>query len=300
MAMVMEHNLIAKCRTIVSGATLFVLTCGWSWSGTARAQAAAATKLQFEVASVKQNISESDASNMNHRLADRFTATNTPLFFLILDAYEVKGHQLIGAPDWTWNKSYDVIGTFPGGIRPHVHEIHLMEQHLLEDRFDLKLHPEQREIAAYDLVLTRKDGQLGPQIHKSSMDCTAWAADGRPKTDAGPKSPVAPSGERPVCSLLTTRTWLSGGARTIEDIAGSLEAMVDRPVVNKTGLTGVYDVDLQWARTDLHAGDTAPASTADAPSLFTAVEEQLGLKLIPHKEKFDVLVVDDVQPPTPN
>jgi len=266
---------------------------------TANAQSAQIAPQQFDVTSVKQNPSQNTDSNINRQLPDRFTATDVPLFFLILDAYEVNGHQLIGAPDWTWNKSYDIVGTFPSDNHPQDHEIHLMEQHLLEERFDLKLHPEQREIPAYDLVLAKKDRQLGPQIHPSSMDCAAWAANGRPKTIAASKSPVSPSGERPVCKLLTTRTWLSGGARTIGDLSRSLEAMLDRPVVDKTGLIGAYDIDLQWARTDLHA-DTAAAAPTDAPSLFTAVEDQLGLKLVPHKEAFHVLVVDHVQPPTPN
>ena len=255
---------------------------------------------QFEVASIKQNPSATTESNLNHRLSDRFTATNVPLGFLILDAYEIKGHQLIGAPDWIWNKSYDIIGTFPAVKRPQLHEIHLMEQQLLVERFDLKLHAEQRDIPAYDLVLVRKDEHLGPQLHKSSMDCAAWTANGRPEVDGTLKSPVSPAGKRPVCNLLTTRTWLSGGARTIQDLAGSLQAMLERPVLDKTGLTGTYDIDLQWARTDLHADGDAAATSSDAPSLFSAVEEQLGLKLVSHKELFSVLVVDRVQAPAPN
>ena len=285
-------------RAVILSIALNMLICGRSLPAVAQpTPPAEAAKPQFEVASVKQNLSQTDQSGMNHGLPDRFTATNVPLLFLILDAYEIKGHQLIGTPNWTWDKAYDIAATFPDGPRPKLHQVHLMEQNLLQGRFDLKLHPEQRETPVYDLVLARKDGKLGPQIHKSSMDCAAWAANGRPKTDAEPKSPVSPSGERPVCGLLTTRTWLSGGARTIQNLAGSLEAMLDRPVMDRTGLTGAYDIDLQWARTDLHADD---AASTDAPSLFTAVEEQLGLKLVPHKEKLDVLVIDHIQPPTPN
>ena len=175
-----------------------------------------------------------------------------------------------------------------------------MEQQLLVERFDLKLHAEQRDIPAYDLVLVRKDEHLGPQLHKSSMDCAAWTANGRPEVDGTLKSPVSPTGKRPVCNLLTTRTWLSAGARTIQDLAGSLQAMLERPVLDKTGLTGTYDIDLQWARTDLHADGDATATSSDAPSLFSAVEEQLGLKLVPHKELFSVLVVDHIQAPAPN
>jgi len=255
---------------------------------------------RFEVTSVRQNTSETTASSLNHDLPDRFSATNVPLVFLILDAYEVKGHQLIGVPDWAWSKSYDVIGTFPAGGRPNLHQVHVMEQQLLAERFNLKLRPEQREAQVYDLVLAKKDGGLGPQIHKSSMDCRVSTADGPPKADGATKSPVSPRGERPVCALLATRTWLSGGARTVQDLASSLESMLDRPVVDKTGLTGRYDMDLQWARIDLHADGNNAEESGSAPSLFTAVQEQLGLKLVSRKELYPVLVVDHVEAPTPN
>lgn len=255
---------------------------------------------RFEVTSVKQNSSETTASSLNHDLPARFSATNVPLFFLILDAYEIKGHQLMGAPDWAWSKSYDVVGTFPAGARPDLHRVHLMEQQLLAERFNLKLRPEQREVQVYDLVLAKKDGDLGPQFHKSNMDCAASTASGRSKKDGATKSPVSPTGERPVCALLATRTWLSGGARTVQDLASSLESMLDRPVVDKTGLTGRYDMDLQWARMDLHADGNNAEESASAPSLFTAVQEQLGLKLVSRKELYPVLVVDHVEAPTPN
>ena len=85
----------------------------------------------------------------------------------------------------------------------------------------------------------------------------------------------------------------------MQDLAGPLGAMVDRPVVDKTGLTSAYDLDLQWDP-DLHADAAASAPSTEAPSIFTALQEQLGLKLVPQKEKFDVIVVDQVQPPSPN
>jgi uncharacterized protein (TIGR03435 family) len=175
-----------------------------------------------------------------------------------------------------------------------------MLQQLLADRFDLRGHREQRELPAYDLVVARKDGRLGQQIHKSSMNCTAWIADGRPKTATGSRSPVSPSGERPICKTIATRKWLTGGARTMPDLAASLQSMLGRPVVDSTGLTASYDIDLQWAAMDLHAEEAATATSNEGPSLFTALEEQLGLKLVPHKEKFNVFVVDEIKPPTPN
>jgi uncharacterized protein (TIGR03435 family) len=255
--------------------------------------------LHFEVTSVKPNASDATDSSLNHQLPDRFTASNVPLGFLLLDAYEIKAHQLVGTPSWTWDKSYDVIGTFPVA-NPQLHEVHLMEQQMLIERFDLRLHSEERVIPAYDLVLARKDGRLGSKLYHSDMDCAAWAANGRPEVSDRSKSSVSPTGKRPVCNLLTTRTWLSGGTRTIQDLADSLQAMLGRPVLDKTGLTGKFDVDLQWSRTDLHADDNASSPSTDDPPIFTAVEEQLGLKLVPHKEAFNVLVLDHIQAPTPN
>jgi uncharacterized protein (TIGR03435 family) len=99
--------------------------------------------------------------------------------------------------------------------------------------------------------------------------------------------------------MIATRKFLTGGTRTMEDLAGTLQSMVARPVVDRTGLAGAFDIDLQWSPTDLNA-DGANASTNEGPSIFTAVEEQLGLKLVPQREKFDVLVIDRVKLPTAN
>jgi uncharacterized protein (TIGR03435 family) len=286
--------------TFILCMALSALACSSLSPVEARAQAAEATTPHFEVATIRQNVTQSTQSNTNNRLPDRFVATNMPLRFLILDAYELRADQLVDAPQWTWDKSYDVIGTYPGHTRPPVHQINLMLQQLLADRFGLKMHPDQRDLRAYNLVLARQDGRLGPQLHKSDMDCTAWVAAGRPKAASARPSPVSPSGARPSCSLLATRKWLTGGARTMQDLTAALQSMVDRPVVDRTGLTGSYDVDLQWAPMDLHADEDAAATLNDGPSLFTAVQDQLGLKLDSHKEKFDVFVVDAINPPSAN
>jgi uncharacterized protein (TIGR03435 family) len=253
---------------------------------------------KFEITSVRENRSDSTESDLNHRRPDRFTATNVPLGFVILDAYEIKAHQLSGTPDWMWNKSYDIVGTFPA-LNPDIHQVHLMEQQMLADRFILTLHKEQHEIAAYDLVFAKKDEHLGPQLHRSTMDCAAWVANGRPPLE-GATSPISSTGMRPVCSIVATRTWLSAGARTLQDLALSLQAMVGRPVIDKTGLTGPYDIDMLWAKTDLHTDEDAVAAAADAPPIFSAIQEQLGLKLVSHRELFDVFVVDHVQAPSRN
>ena len=278
-----------------------VLICNFTMCA-AQAQAPEAATPRFEVTTVKQNVSGSTASSESGNRGDRFTARNVPLYFLILDAYELRDNQLIGAPEWVREKAYDVVGTFPAGTQPSLHEMHLMLQQMLRDRFGLQLHHDQRDLPAYDLVLARKDGRLGPHIHESTLDCAAWIAAGRPKLTSARPSPVAPNGTQPVCAMLATRKWLSGGSQTMADLTGPLQSMVGRPVVDKTGLTKSYDIDLQWSPAGLPADNGASSSpdSADAPSIFTALEEQLGLKLVAHKETFDVIAVDAVTPPTPD
>jgi uncharacterized protein (TIGR03435 family) len=291
-----------KHLAIALGITAFTLASPTPSSRAALAQTPQPASPHFEVTSVKQNRSESDNSKIDTKIPDRFAATNIPVIFLILYAYDLPGHQLIGAPDWTRDQGFDVVGTYPI-LQPSTPEIRLMVQNLLTERFALKVHREQRAIPAYDLVVARKDGRLGPQILKSKVDCTAWKALNHSKLDAGGPSPVSPSGKRPECMILTTRKYITGGAITIHDLTADLGAIVDKPIIDKTGLAGAYDIDLQWDPVGMYAGRPSDASsTADpsGPSIFTALEEQLGLKLIPQKEKFDVLVVDQIKPPDPN
>lgn len=268
----------------------------------AQAQSPDTVRPQFEVASVRQNISESEDSKIQDLISDRFAVSNTPLIFLILYAYDLKGYELIGAPEWTREKVYDVVGKYPGEKRPSQPEIRAMVQNLLVERFGLKMHFEQRDIPAYDLVLARKDGRLGPQLLKSNFDCEAFMKDRhRPsRIDAGGPSPVSPTGKRPECMITATRRYLTGGAQTIAQLVGPLGVMVSKPIVDKTGLTGAYDIDLQWDPTGLAVEPAVNGKPSEAPSIFTALEEQLGLKLVPHKEKFDVSVVDQIRPPDSN
>ena len=98
--------------------------------------------------------------------------------------------------------------------------------------------------------------------------------------------------------LLATRTYLSGGTRTIEQLAVALQSMVGRPVVDRTGLVGTFNIDLRWDGAE--AGAKPETISVDATSIFTAVQEQLGLKLEPSRSPFDVVVIDSVERPTPD
>jgi uncharacterized protein (TIGR03435 family) len=266
----------------------------------AQSQPIESARSQFEVVSVKPHASQSDPSKISSDNPGRFVVTNVPLWFLILYAYEIPEYQLIGAPDWTSDSDFDIIGTYSSGQVPTDREKRLMLQNLLTERFNLKMHREKRELPTYDLVLARKDGRLGPQLTPSTVDCAKWNEENRPKTDAGAPGSGSPSVKRPVCRMIATRTYLTGGARSMEDIASTLHAMVARPVTDRTDMKGVFDVDLRWSRFDLNAESGSGASPNEGPSIFTAVQEQLGLKLVPRREKFEVFVIDDVKPPIPN
>ena len=112
-------------------------------------------------------------------------SSNTPLRFLILYAYQLLDHQLIGAPEWTSLTGFDITATYPPGKVSTDHDVRLMLQGLLSDRFGLTVHREQREVPTYALILTRKDGRLGPRLLRSDVDCEKWLAGKRPKVDAG-------------------------------------------------------------------------------------------------------------------
>jgi len=255
-------------------------------------------KPAFEVASVRQNTSASSASRMPGPAPGRFTIVNVPLRFIILEAYGLRDQELSDAPEWTNTTAYDISATYPGGITPTEPETRLMLQQLLEDRFQLSLRSETRELPAYRLVLARKDGRLGPRLARSNVDCAAWLAEKRPQIGMGGPSPV-PGGRRPACMITGSRQgFISGGTRTIAELAAPLQSFAGRPVSDETGLTGTFDIDLIWTPDE----SLAPAGTRPdvGVSLFAALEEQLGLKLEPTRRPFQVRVVQRVERPRPD
>jgi uncharacterized protein (TIGR03435 family) len=148
---------------------------------------------------------------------------------------------------------------------------------LLEDRFKLKTHRETRQLFVYALVLDRKDGRLGPPLRRSVVDCVARSEAARVGTP-GP----APPRDRPACGVRFGAGALSASGFSLVNLAGTLSTNVGRVVLDRTGLTGDFDVELQWTphRVPL-AGDASanPALSPDGPSIFTALQEQLGLRL---------------------
>lgn len=167
-----------------------------------------------------------------------------------------------------------------------------MLRQLLADRFKLKFHTETRTVDAYELVLNRVDGQLGPQIRSATTDCTqsnVVAAQG------GFVPPPPSLTARPPCSAVSgigdgVRRYYLGGRR-VDNLAIVLQNVLGRRVTNRTGLTGEFDIELMWA---------VDENDPKLPSLFTAVREQLGLRLQEAIVPMEVLVIDAVEQPTPD
>jgi uncharacterized protein (TIGR03435 family) len=166
----------------------------------------------------------------------------------------------------------------------------------------LILHREDKEMPIYSLIVARPDGKLGSQLKPSSTDCAAMMAAARGRG----APPPPPPGERMPCGMRMFPGNLSGGSSSMAQLTNVLARFVNRTVVDQTGLTGNYDLDLQWTpdqlpqgRGDLPPGAPAlPSIDPNGPSIFTAVQEQLGLKLESTKGPVSVVVIDRVEHPT--
>ena len=176
----------------------------------------------------------------------------------------------------------------------------MMLRTLLADRFKLVMHKETKELPIFELVLARQDGKLGPQLRPAAVDCAAREAAARrgtpPQASSGPPGPGS-------CGTTMNPVSVRGGGTTLAMLASLLEGPAQRLVIDRTELTGNWDLEVNYTpdRSQVPPGVELPSSIdPNGPSLFTAIEEQLGLKLRPARGPVEVLVIDSVQQPTPN
>jgi len=255
----------------------------------------------FEVASVKQNTG-SDGRAFIQAVPGRLIMTNLPLRRLILNAYDLQDYQLSGDPPWANSEHYDIQAKADGN--PSVREMQgPMLQVLLEDRFKLTIHRETRQLPVYELTI----GKVGAKLQLSKEgSCTPYSEDSPPPTST-------PGQPRPnFCGFHTTpgdglNRALDGQGITMAVLATTLSrtyvSLLGRNVIDATGLTRAYDVHLKWAIDSLSAPagpNATPPSDATGASIFTALQEQLGLKLESTKGPVEVLVIDHVERPSAN
>jgi uncharacterized protein (TIGR03435 family) len=266
----------------------------------------------YEVVSIKLNTSASNSSSMRQMPGGGFVLTNGSLRTLISMAYPGLPSEPIGLPEWASNDRIDVAATASLPAMPTADDRRAMMRALLAERFKFRAHLETREQPAFDLVLARSDGRLGPGIKPSEVDCAARAAAQRAAADEARKAgtpppppqaftPPAPGSAVPPCSARMSGN-VAEGDMTIAALTTLLRASAGRHVVDKTGLAGSYRVRFEAPGMLFGSAplDAAGAPGSDAPSIFTAIQEQLGLKLEPSRAQVEVLVIDSVERPTDN
>jgi uncharacterized protein (TIGR03435 family) len=307
-------TLALTCRKTLLLATIGMMAVGVSNISRLRAQSSATPTTNspaFEVASVKQNTSGENRMMINIQPGGGFRAIGAPLRELMGMAYgtpQPLSSFIAGGPKWIDADRFDIVAKadreWQAGANGPPAALAPMLQTLLAERFKLAVHNDRRDMPIYALVLARRDGKLGPQMHVSSSDCAALMAATRAR--GGPPTLPAP-GERPPCGMRMFPGNFSGGSATITQLTNAIARFVSRTVVDRTGLTGNYDVDLQWTPDQMPQGlrgDAPPGAPPlpvidpNGPSIFTAVQEQLGLKLESTKGPVDVLVIDRAERPT--
>lgn len=253
--------------------------------------------LSFDVASIKKNTSGSTTSyNTPPGLIreGQISMVNAPLRAIISSAYDIDAFnqrfRLVGGPESLLSTRFDIRAkpTSPVSRR----EAQAMFRSLLAERFGLRVHSENRQLPVYALTVLHAR-TLGPDIRKTVYDCAAWQS--ARQTNPNAEQPRSVNGDR-VClgydfsSNQGVMKMMFAGP--ISDLATRVQAWVDRPVVDATGLTGSFDWVFSFTR------DNSPDS--DAPSIFQAVQDRLGLKLESRTAPYEIFVIDSVQMPTPD
>ena len=249
----------------------------------------------FAVVSIKRT--PPDTRSMGFRFApDRFVTTNYAVRALLVLAYGVAGFQIGDLPAWTDSERFDIDARMPPGTFTQRQRTAML-QAMLIDRFKLKTHREQRGVPAYALVLARSDQKFGPSLTSTTLNCD----DIRAKRAAAGTAPTTPE-QLMDCGFF--QSGLPGGARrmrargvSIGELVLAIGNYVDRPVLDRTGTTGGFDLDLTFRP---QAGGPSLDSKTDVPLIVTALQEQLGLKLEAITTPVDMLIIDSVERPTEN
>jgi bla regulator protein BlaR1 len=272
-----------------------------------RSQSPAATAVAqpaFDVTSVKPNNTGSGQIGMMPAGGGGWRGTNVTLGMLIRISSQLQDNQIIGGPNWLFSERFDVLGsgTAPGRDGTMFAKL----QTLLADRFSLVTHTEKRELPVYKLSLVRRDGKIGPKMQLSTADCPV------PPPPLGRGNPLPPGPMSPAqvqrCGMTIGPGRFAGGSVSMPQLAASLSRIVGSMVVDTTNLAGNFELTLEYApdpnmggRSDFQGllPPLAPERPSiDGPSIFSALQEQLGLKLESTKGLVDVLVIDRAEKPT--
>jgi uncharacterized protein (TIGR03435 family) len=237
----------------------------------------------FEVATIKPTAPDQQARYIRMQSTNRFYATGFTLNALVAAAYSLTPRAISGGPAWADSDRYDILASTPGDIQPNLDEQMAMVRKLLTDRFQLAFHRESKELPVFAITVAKG----GPKLKPST----------------------APPGALPYL-INTIYPEEKGGVHvqlparnaTMMQLAAMMQrAVVDRAVVDQTGLSGPYDFDLEWTPDESQFGGKLPRSLESTkPSLFVAMQEQLGLRLDATRGPVQALVIDRVERPSEN
>jgi uncharacterized protein (TIGR03435 family) len=242
---------------------------------------------EFEVASLKPNDAGGRGFAMMALPGGKLNANNVSLRRLVAVAYSVTDFQILGSVPWLDSARWDMEARAPGPAG--LPQLRLMLRTLLDDRFKLKFHRETREMKIYTLTVVRPGGPPGSGLVESAAgECGAETTQQAALKNGTP------------CGVMNLGAGSVSGQRArISQLCDRLSALLSTTVVDKTGLQGYYNVTMTWAPDpDMERmlnGDPPPASDVSGPSVFAAIQEQLGLKLTPGKGPVEVIVIDSVE-----
>lgn len=231
-----------------------------------------------------------------------WSARNATLQMLLQGAFPDfnKPGLIVDAPAWIDQRRFDIDAR--SEVRPDRSQYPALVQRLLADRFGLKTHVEKRPVDVYWLVIARSDGRLGKGLHPATEQCLAELEAERQRNAQRTGPFTVSSADIGACGRHTTigASLHMIGAQPVDSLARSLQIYANQQVVDHTGLTGVYQWDLEFDYNATRSIGTAAAAAPTGPTVFTAVQEQLGLKLERHRDPMDVLVIDSISQPTAN
>jgi uncharacterized protein (TIGR03435 family) len=254
-------------------------------------------QVRFEVATVKPSNENMRWNRQGIYPNGRYLAINMPLIVTIASAYGVRTDQIREGPSWISSERFDIEAKAEQAtaMRFSRENMQLMLRSLLADRFKLLVRQEETGVRAFELVVARPDRRLGTHMSVAKADCS-----GRQRDTTGRLSPSG-SSSTPSCGIVMNQGSLTGLNATAAGLAASLAVPLGSTVIDRTGLVGAFDFNLQWGDAPLGSLENRSGeSNTQGPSIFTAIEQQLGLRLRPSHSQADTIIVEHVEAPTPD
>jgi uncharacterized protein (TIGR03435 family) len=225
----------------------------------------------FEVATIKPSNPENQNSGFHSGDGRRVNCDNETLIDILQFVYGVHSKQILGAPDWAGSDRWDIDGYPDAPGMPDDKQMQAMYRKIMAERFGLKMHTEKKSLSIYAIRMGKGGPKLTKSLDQNGLSDTTFT------------------------EFNSQRRVLRVTATNMEEFAATMQFIVDKPLADQTGLPGRYDFVLKWATDETETSDpNAP------PGIFTAIQEQLGLKLVPVKAPADVIVIDHMERPSAN